>query len=129
MATKNLNFSHSYLDSTETLIAVEVCLIQKKILFLKSKAFVSYVRVCYLIYQIINFVVYLTEEMSRMIIRITLYEAYYETALVHEIVPTCIIRLHIAISSFQAFLISSQFSQNVKMFIVQMHHTFLCLTI
>ena len=117
MATKNLNFSHSYLDFTETLITVEVCLIQRKIiLFLKSKAFVSYARVCYLIYQIINFVVYLTEEMSRIIIRITLYEAYYETALVHEIVPTCIIRLHIAISSFQAFLISSQFSQNVKMF-------------
>ena len=112
MATKNFNFSHSYLDSTETLITSGVCLIQEKIiLFLKSKAFVSYVRVCYLIYQIINFVVYLTEEMSRMIIRITLYEAYYETAFVHEIVPTCI-----AISSFQAFLISSQFSQNVKMF-------------
>ena len=115
MARKNLNFSHSYLDFTETLITVEVCLI-KIILFLKSNAFVSYARVCYLIYQIINFVVYLTEEMSRIIIRITLYEAYYETALVHEIVPTCIIRLHIAISSFQAFLISSQFSQNVKMF-------------
>ena len=115
MATKNLSFSHSYLDFTETLITVEVCLI-KIILFLKTKAFVSYGRVCYLIYQIINFVVYLTEEMSRIIIRITLYEAYYETALVHEIVPTCIIRLHIAISSFQAFLISSQFSQNVKMF-------------